>query len=280
MGAAGKPNAVTPKRTKSRSVEASLPSVRSLRRGLQVLKVVSRASGIKAGEVSEQIGLARPTVYRLLETLEEEGYVVRSASDNRFRVTRQALSLSLGYDAVNSISQAAGPVLVELSQRFIWPFDLSVCDGAHMTIQESTHPRSPLAIDRGVIGRQLPILRTAAGRCYLAHCPATERQNLIRRIGRLKDSEDGFYLSPQALDRLITDTLERGYGARYQERYNSHTSSIAVPIFSGTTLIGSMAVIWISKALTLQEGVDQFLDTMRDAAQRITNWQDHKAKKA
>src|ERR1700759_298572 len=131
MGASGKLTPAASKRPKLPSADVTLQSVRSLRRGLQVLKVVSRASGIKAGEVSEEIGLARPTVYRLLETLEEEGYVVRSASDNRFRVTRQALSLGLGYDAVNSISQAAGPVLVELSQRFIWPFDLSVCDGAY-----------------------------------------------------------------------------------------------------------------------------------------------------
>jgi IclR family mhp operon transcriptional activator len=280
MGASGKRGAATSKRAKADNTDTLLPSVRSLRRGLQVLRVVSRASGIKAGEVSEKIGLARPTVYRLLETLEEEGYVVRSASDNRFRVTRQALSLGVGYDAVNSISQAAGPVLVELSQRFIWPFDLSVCDGSYMTIQESTHPRSPLAIDRSVIGRRLPILRTAAGRCYLAHCSATERQDLIRRIARLKDPEDNFYLTPQALDRVITETARRGYGARYQEQYNSHTSSIAVPIFSESTLIGSMAVIWISKALTLPEAVDQFLDMMRDAAKRIANWQDRKTKKA
>jgi hypothetical protein len=31
-----------------------------------------------------------------------------------------------------------------------------------------------------------------------------------------------------------------------------------------------MAVIWITKALTLSEAVDQFLDTMREAARRIT----------
>src|SRR3954466_4444516 len=95
----------------SASVQKSdaVPSnVRSLQRGLKVLRLISRHAGIKAGEIAEQIGLARPTVYRLLETLEEEGYVVRSASDNRFRVTRETQSLGIGYDAVNSISQASG----------------------------------------------------------------------------------------------------------------------------------------------------------------------------
>jgi hypothetical protein len=34
--------------------------------------------------------------------------------------------------------------------------------------------------------------------------------------------------------------------------------------------VGSMAVIWITKAMTLVEGIDQFLETMREAARRIT----------
>jgi IclR family mhp operon transcriptional activator len=254
----------------------AVPSnVRSLQRGLKVLRLISRHSGIKAGEIAEQIGLARPTVYRLLETLEEEGYVVRSASDNRFRITRETQSLGLGYDAVNSISQVAGPVLIELSQRFIWPFDMSVCDGSHMVVQESTHPRSPLSVDRGVIGRQLPMLRTAAGRCYLAHCPANDRAQVLDRLRRAGDPEDSFYLSASWLERMREETLARGYAARFHERYNPHTSSIALPIFSGTTLAGSIAVIWLTKAMTLAEGVEQFLATMREATARITKRHDH-----
>lgn len=255
--------------------DAPPSNVRSLQRGLKVLRLISQHSGIKAGEIAEQIGLARPTVYRLLETLEEEGYVVRSASDNRFRITRETQSLGLGYDAVNSISQVAGPVLIELSQRFIWPFDMSVCDGTHMVVQESTHPRSPLSVDRGVIGRQLPMLRTAAGRCYLAHCTAPDRAQVLDRLRRAGDPEDSFYLSASWLERMREETLAHGYAARFHERYNPHTSSIALPIFSGTTLVGSIAVIWLTKAMTLAEGVEQFLATMREATARITERHDH-----
>jgi IclR family mhp operon transcriptional activator len=251
--------------------DALQSNVRSLQRGLKVLRLISRHSGIKAGEIAEQIGLARPTVYRLLETLEEEGYVIRSASDNRFRVTQETLSLGIGYDAANSISQAAGPVLVELSQRFIWPFDMSVCQGTHMVIQESTHPRSPLSVDRGVIGRKLPMLHTAAGRCYLAYCTPADRTRILKQIGQLENLEDSYYLAPPTLERVLNETIERGYAARYHDRYIPNTSSIAVPIFSGTALVGAMAVIWITKAITLAEGVDQFLAPMREAAQRISH---------
>jgi IclR family mhp operon transcriptional activator len=266
-----------PPRTPARKEKPAprLASVRSLQRGLKILRFISRSDGIKAGEIAEQLGVARPTVYRLLETLEEEGYVVRSASDNRFRVTHEALSLGAGYDDVNSISQVAGPVLVELSHRFIWPFDLSVCSGVEMLIQESTHPRSPLAKDRGVIRRRLPMLHTAAGRSYLSFCAPEERARIVQAISAHGSPDDRYLLNTPWLDKLVAETIKRGYALRYNDRYNPHTSSIAVPIFSGTALIGSMAVIWITKALSLAEGVDQFFGTMSDAASRIKSLHGH-----
>ena len=86
--------------------------VRAFKRGLDVLQEVNRSGGIRAGDVARKLDLPRPTVYRLLETLEELGYVARSASDDRFRVTRRALSLGDGYDpGVVVATLAAGGTL-------------------------------------------------------------------------------------------------------------------------------------------------------------------------
>ena len=47
--------------------------VRAFKRGLDVLREVNRSGGIRAGDVARALDLPRPTVYRLLETLEELG---------------------------------------------------------------------------------------------------------------------------------------------------------------------------------------------------------------
>src|SRR3974377_963931 len=116
-----------------------------------MLHEVSLSGGIPAGDVARQLNLPRPTVYRLLETLEELGYVARSASDDRFRVTRRALSLGAGYAPRIVICQAAPPYLAELGKSLVWPVDLSTYENAAMVIQETTHSRSPFSIDRGMI---------------------------------------------------------------------------------------------------------------------------------
>ncbi|MCP1742341.1 DNA-binding transcriptional ArsR family regulator [Bradyrhizobium japonicum] len=92
--------------------------VRAFKRGLDVLQEVNRSGGIRAGDVARALDLPRPTVYRLLETLEELGYVARSASDERFRVTRLALSLGDGYDP--GVVSARRPRLFSPNSAKLW----------------------------------------------------------------------------------------------------------------------------------------------------------------
>jgi IclR family mhp operon transcriptional activator len=243
--------------------------VRAFKRGLDVLQEVNRSGGIRAGEVARRLDLPRPTVYRLLETLEELGYVARSSSDDRFRVTRRASGLGDGYDASIIVSQAAAPFLADLSKRVIWPVDLTTYENAAMVIQESTHPRSPLSIDRGMIGRSLPVLRTSAGRAYLANCADGERNVIINHLRRIGDSEDALYLTDAYLAHMIEETLSRGYAVRNDGEFIAKTSSIAVPIVRDRTVYGCLAIIWVRKALALEQAVEQYLEPMRKAAAEI-----------
>jgi|SRR5665213_153218 len=250
-------------------------SVRALQRGLQILAEVNRSGGIRAGELARRLGLARPTVYRLLETLEELGYVARSASAERFRVTLMTHRLGDGYDRDARVSQAAGPILVELGRALVWPVDLVTCDAGAMVVQESTHSRSPLSIDRGMIGIRLPLLRTAAGRAYLAFCPEPDRRALIAHLGSLDDPADRPFLDPAALDRMIAETVQRGYGMRsigddeIPHTSATKTSSIAVPILSGTSVLGCLTIIWLAHALDFPEAIATFFEPMRQAAATI-----------
>jgi IclR family mhp operon transcriptional activator len=243
--------------------------VRSIQRGLDVLSEVNRSGGIRASELAQRLSLARPTVYRLLETLEELGYVRRSGSDDRFRVTRKASSLGDGYDPGLVISEAAAPVIGELSRRLVWPVDLSIYENAAMVIQETTHAQSPLSIDRGMIGRRLPMLRTSAGRAYLAFCRDAERDIILKQVARIDDPDDRPFLDRNYLDKLIAETRARGYGVRAEGEYNAKTSSIAVPVLKAGDVLGCISIIWIRTALDAQEAFTQFAQPMLKAAAQL-----------
>jgi IclR family transcriptional regulator, mhp operon transcriptional activator len=243
--------------------------VRAFERGLDVLHEVNRSGGIRAGDVARALDLPRPTVYRLLATLEELGYVARSASDDRFRVTRRALSLGDGYDPGVVICQAAAPFLAELSKTLVWPVDLSTYENAAMVVQETTHSRSPLSIDRGMIGKRLPMLRTSAGRAYLAACPARECELIVNHLRRIDEAEDRPFLDEVRLDRMIAETQARGYAIRSEGEYNPKTASIAVPIVRNGAVFGCISIIWIRTALGIEEAVAQFAAQLRETASTI-----------
>jgi IclR family mhp operon transcriptional activator len=243
--------------------------IRSIQRGLDVLTEVNRSGGIRPGELAQRLQLARPTVYRLLETLEELGYVRRGGSDDRFRVTRKASSLGDGYDPGLTISEAAMPVIGELSKRFVWPVDLSIYENAAMVVQETTHAQSPLSIDRGMIGRRLPMLRTSAGRAYLAFCPQAEREIIIKHLSRIDDPDDRPFLDRRLLDKILAETRTRGYGVRVDGEYNNRTSSIAVPIVRSADVLGCISIIWIRTAIDPAEAMTQFAAPLLKAAAQL-----------
>jgi IclR family transcriptional regulator, mhp operon transcriptional activator len=249
--------------------EKNSGAVRSLARGLAVLRYVNKVGEARPGDIAKATNIPRPTIYRLLETLEELGYVVFSATSSYVRVTRLAAALGDGHALTSDICQAAGPIFAEYSSLIVWPLDLTIYNNAGMIIQETTHNRSPLSIDRGMTGYRLPVLRTSAGRAYLAFCPDQERQLILDHIRRLDDPEDRLFLEPLWLDRLIEQTRARGIAVRDAGEFRARTASIAAPIRSDGGLLGCVSMIWIRTAMNTSKALEEFGGPLLEVADRI-----------
>ena len=134
--------------------------VQSLSRGLALLHAINRSAHgwASIADLSASTGLHRTTVRRLLETLQSEGYVRRSASDDSYRLNLKVRQLSDGFTDDEWISEVANPVLGELLQTLVWPSDLSTIDGDCMLVRETTHRFSPLSFHRAMIRQRMPLL--------------------------------------------------------------------------------------------------------------------------
>ena len=251
------------------STSGSRDGVRALTRGLAILRYVNTAGDPRPSEIAAGLGLPRPTVYRLLQTLEEAGYIALSPTDNRVRVTRLAAGLGDGFAMTSRICQAAGTIFAAYAPKVVWPLDISVYENAAMVIQETTHGRSPLSIDRGMTGARLPMLRTAAGRAYLAHSGEAERNLILDQVRSLEDPADAPFLEPRALDRMLSETLRAGLATRHGGEFRAKTSSIAVPLMVSGTVAGSITIIWARQAMTLEEALTRYEATLREIAARV-----------
>ncbi len=236
-------------------------TVRGLTRGLLLLNTLNRLDGgACVGKLAELTGLHRTTVRRLLETLQEEGYVRRSESDDSFRLSMKVRELSEGFRDEQWISQLAAPLLAELLQEVHWPTDICTLDVDAMVIRETTHRFSRLSFHRSMVGRRLPLLLTATGLAYLAFCPDAKRDDEEGRLAR----------NPVALDNLLRRTRRLGYGENYGS-WNSEEriASIAVPICGEQRIYGCLNLVYVARAMTIEQAAQRYLAALQRVAATI-----------
>jgi IclR family transcriptional regulator, mhp operon transcriptional activator len=245
-------------------------SVRSLERGLALLVALNRRRLPSVVELAHDTRLPRPTVYRLLETLTRAGFVARASPHDRYCLTSRVRALSDGFTEDDWVADIAAPLMIELTQRVVWPVALMTFEAGRMLVRETTHQASTLSIDHGMIGRSLPMLRTAAGRCYLAICPPKERRAILEMLSISKSSEDLGAREKKRLTALLDEIRAKGYAIQDRE-INPKTTGIAVPIRLGTRVLGSLSLIWISSALTIERAEDELLPLLTLTASCIAD---------
>ena len=113
------------------------------------------------------------------------------------------------------------------------------------------------------------MLRTSAGRAYLAACGSSERDLILNHLRRIDEADDRPFLEPGRLQRVIAETAERGFGIRSEGEFNPKTASIAVAIVREDVVFGCISIIWIRSALAIEEAIANFVAPLREAAAAI-----------
>ncbi len=251
-------------------------NVRGLARGLQVLRALNAMEDGHATsqQLADLTGLHRTTVRRLLETLMEEGFVRRSTSDDSFRLTLAVRSLSEGFTDTERIATVAPPIMGQLLQRVAWPSDLTTPDGDAMIIRETTHRFSRLSFHRAMVGRRLPMLLTAAGRAYFAMCPDEEREDILEllRSGVGGDEQQAFARNDALVRKLIRRVRDDGFGSNHGDwTAQAKIGAVAVAISADERVIASLNVIFLSRAVRLEDAVRRYVPELQKAALDIAD---------
>ncbi|MBN8991945.1 MAG: helix-turn-helix domain-containing protein, partial [Rhizobiales bacterium] len=202
--------------------------VRAIERGLAVLQDLSLYKGAHPQQIARRLDLPRPTVVRLLETLEGLGFVERSPSDGSWHPTLYVRSLSDGYNDEAWVRECAAPEIELLGKQVLWPVDLHTLQADMMLVRESTHRTSPFSIQHGLVGTRLPLLQTSSGRAFVSFCPDEERDAIIDRLSRHPAPENALARDPQRIAQLVATTRRQGYGLRCGELIPA-TNSFSVP---------------------------------------------------
>jgi IclR family transcriptional regulator, mhp operon transcriptional activator len=250
-------------------MESTRP-IRALMRGLDALTFLNLRDGATVSEVAQEIRLPRTTVYRILETLCNAGFVFRDAADDRYRLTILVRGLSDGFDDEAWVTQIAKPFIHDLCREVVWPVSIATLSGTTMLVRESTDHSSPLAVERYSAGFRAPLLTTATGRVYLANSPAPQRETLIEILARSSKEEDRPAKSRAQLQRLLAEIKASGYATATRTRRLVEEVSLSVPVLLHDRVLASLTVRFTASAVPQKTGVERFLPKLRQCAAKIS----------
>jgi IclR family mhp operon transcriptional activator len=251
------------------SARDSTRPIRALNRGLEVLTELNRLERAAINTLAAAVSLPRTTTYRILETLRLAGYVERDAHDDCYHPTILVRALSEGFDDEALVAHIAKPLLAALGAQIVWPVAIATPSGSTMMIRETTDRQSPLALEQYSAGIRVPMLGSAAGRAYLAFCPAPQREAMLELLARSSLPEDRVARNRTEVERLLNETRVQGFGMAQRARRVSEETSLAIPVRAKNRILATVTVRYAATAVPLRTAIDQFLPKMREVAQKI-----------
>lgn len=243
---------------------------RSLERGLAVLEIANLNNGARLRDFVRLSTLPKSTVFRVLENLRRAGYL-RRVDDDRYFLTLRVRRLSDGFFDGGWITEIARPVLEALAAAVRLPVSIATPYGAGMMVRDNTDPNSPLGPNLYTRGTALPLLTSATGKVYLAHCDDITRKALIEVCAQSGSPENAAARNERLLNHTLAIVRRQGYafgpGGRKSPGVGG-TAIFAVPIRARGSVIGALALRYLG-AMSRQTVADRYLAVLNQHARLI-----------
>jgi DNA-binding IclR family transcriptional regulator len=159
---------------------------KSLAKSLTVLEMLaSSPSPLSAAQLSRDLKLTRPTIYRILGTLARHEYVTRDADGPFYRPSFKLLDLGHRVLERTDLLSIARPILGDLAKQFKETVHLAVEEEGRMVYLDKVEGSGPFCTNSRT-GRRVPMHCTALGKAVLAHLPADRTRSILARYGLSK----------------------------------------------------------------------------------------------
>lgn len=226
--------------------------VPALERGLLLLQAFSQDKPVQSlGALAKELDMPRATAFRLANTLEHLGFLVRDEESGEYRVGAAALKLGWTYLTGLELPEIAYPFLADLRQSTGASVHMSVRDGTEI-VYVSRLPAQGALSSNIRVGTRLPAHASSMGRAMLQDLDAEELFDLYRDMPELAPFSAETPPDVKALrDLLLRDAgndgvvVSRGY-------YEKGVMSVAAPIRDGRDRVVA--------AVNITASIDKFSD--------------------
>lgn len=176
---------------------------------LETLAAMEQPASLLA--IASAVGLSKAGAYRVLRTLQDEGYVDHAGRQG-YRIGSRSIALASLVGPRPALLQRARPVLSRLAAMARATATMHLRSGEHRVLVLGTEQITEPQMRRVHIGERAPLVSGCSGRVILAHLPAAEADAMVA-----EQASDSRAKLERELDVIRTD----GYALSFSENHLS-----------------------------------------------------------
>ncbi len=215
--------------------------IRAVERALVLLKVfLTSDTELGLRELSGRTQLDVSTTFRMLATLESQGFVKQGPGTSKYRLGTACLELGSQFLRTSDLRTPALPVMERLRNQFGETVHLGVLDRDEIVYIEKIAGLHPIGLMSSRVGSRAPAHSTAIGKVLLAYLPAQEleRQMPHRKLIRQTDST---ITNWQMLEAELERIRVKQYAVDNQE-HEVGVKCVAIPIFGHKGIAAALSI--------------------------------------
>ena len=230
-------------------------------------EVAKRGVAVKPTDLIDALGLPKPTVHRLLQTAESEGFLQRDLDGRSYGPGPRLRALAVRTMSSEHLRTARLTILRGVAEEVGETCNLATADREGMTYLDRVETEWPLRIQLP-IGSQVPFHCTASGKMYLS----TLRPHILRTVLTTRPLEahtDGTLTDLDSIKAELETTRLRGYSTDNEE-FMAGMAAVAVPVWDGQgKLLATLSAHAPIQRRSLADLID-FLPALRRGSDELT----------
>jgi IclR family acetate operon transcriptional repressor len=204
-----------------------------LRRALRVLEALAgmeQPASLLA--IAAAVDLSKASAYRVLRTLQDEGYVDHLGRRG-YRIGSRSIALASLIGPRPALLQRAHPVLAKLAATSQESAALYLRSGEHRVLVLRAEPNTDPRRHRVRVGERAPLTSGCGGRVILAHLPAKQAAAVIETNARGRRRAE--------IERELVTIRADGYALSFSENHR-HYNGIAAALLDDGHPLGALAI--------------------------------------
>src|SRR6056297_795154 len=204
--------------------------IKSVQKSLKVLKyIMASTNEVSVNELVEEFDYNRSTVHHMLKTMKLEGFISQNQNTKNYNIGSELFNGWIKDRDMRNYLMRLKPVIEEIVEKcketttmFVRENDKAIC----VLGEESDQIIKAYLM----IGREIPLYCTAAGRAMLAYLPKDEVEQILQ-ISGMKKYMKKTIIDKDLLYEDLAEVREKGYAIE-KEEFEELINAVGIPILN------------------------------------------------